>query len=75
MTVMALPKVEPNPQIRATAGEGDVRGPFGFGRPAHGSDPLSEYGFVHDDVVEIIDLDSLEPISSVLPTKTELSKR
>lgn len=26
-------------------GEGDFRGAYGYGRPAHGSDPEASYGF------------------------------
>jgi hypothetical protein len=35
----------PDPIIPAPEGEGDFRGRYGYGRPAHGSDAGARYGF------------------------------
>jgi hypothetical protein len=35
----------PDPEEGQPRGEGDFRGPYGYGRPAHKSDPNARYGF------------------------------
>jgi hypothetical protein len=42
---MTLPKIPLPPEEPPTEGVGDVRGTYGYGRPAHGSDPQARYGF------------------------------
>jgi hypothetical protein len=42
---MTLPKIPLPPEEPPTEGIGDVRGAYGYGRPAHGSDPQARYGF------------------------------
>ena len=41
---MTLPKISSMSSF-AVAADGDVRGTYGFGRPAHASDPLASYHF------------------------------
>jgi len=41
---MTLPKIHSVPTIDI-AERGDVRGPYGYGRAAHGSDPRATYRF------------------------------
>jgi hypothetical protein len=47
---MTLPKVQPITALRNIPEPGDTRGPFGYGRPAHGSDPHATYVFSPEDV-------------------------
>ena len=42
---MTLPKIPLPPAEPSKEGVGDVRGAYGYGRPAHGSDPQARYGF------------------------------
>lgn len=54
---MTLPKIPLMPTEPVQEGVGDMRGAYGYGRPAHGSDPAARYGF--------------EPQPSGASTKTE----
>jgi hypothetical protein len=36
---------DPAEAVPNAGGEGDFRGPYGYGRKAHGSDPLASYAF------------------------------
>jgi hypothetical protein len=42
---MTLPKVVTVPLDTDAALQGDPRGAYGFGRPAHGTDPQATYSF------------------------------
>jgi hypothetical protein len=42
---MSLPKVFDVPTGQNASEAGDLRGHYGFGRPAHGADPDAKYGF------------------------------
>jgi hypothetical protein len=42
---MTLPKIPLPPVEPSKETPGDVRGTYGYGRPAHGSDPQARYGF------------------------------
>ena len=46
---MTLPKITPPPA--ASAPEGDGRGPYGYGRPAHGSDSTARYRFAPNETI------------------------
>ena len=51
---MTLPKIPLPPEEAPTEGTGDVRGTYGYGRPAHGSDPQARYGFTPKPAVSTI---------------------
>ena len=59
---MTLPK--PNLSMEHEPAEGDVRGAFGYGRPAHGSDPHATYKFSPS---EFPPLGPTEPVADVAP--------
>ena len=48
---MTLPKVSPIVSVLTPTPEGDGRGRYGYGRPAHGSDPRAAYAFEPKDLV------------------------
>ncbi|MBN8957158.1 MAG: hypothetical protein J0H17_11415 [Rhizobiales bacterium] len=51
---MTLPKIPLPPEEPPTEGLSDVRGTYGYGRPAHGSDPQARYGFEPKPAVSTI---------------------
>ncbi len=51
---MTLPKIPLPPEEPPTEGAGDVRGTYGYGRAAHGSDPRARYGFTPKPAVPTI---------------------
>ena len=46
---MTLPRVAPMPSVPTA--QGDNRGPYGYGRAAHGSDPQARYQFVPNETI------------------------
>lgn len=42
---MTLPRIATLPLDATAAQQGDARGAYGYGRPAHGSDPQATYRF------------------------------
>ena len=58
----------PADQLNQGAADGDFRGPYGYGRPAHMQDPNAEYGF-QPEVMPLLPSRSEDTVSSSVEEK------